>query len=80
MADTVTIVGSLAHLDLTAYRDAKIRIEVHSAPSGSAIETGAAPGVTAPADYLPTAYVGSRLVVADEQGLWGSGLPGRRAG
>ena len=75
MADTVTIVGSLAHLDLTAYRDARVRIDVYSAPSGSAIETGAAPGVTAPAEYVPTAYVGSRVVVADDQGLWGAELP-----
>lgn len=75
MADTVTIVGSLAHLDLTAYRDAKIRIDVYSAPSGSAIETSAAPGVTAPAEYVPTAYVGSRVVVTDDQGLWGAELP-----
>ena len=75
MADLVTVVGSVASLDLTA-ADVVVQVWVWRAPSGSAVESGSAPGVSLPVPaYAPTSYVGVTHWHTDDDGLFGGVLP-----
>ena len=79
MLEMVTVVGSVAGLDMVAADGMPVRVSIHrGTDGGAAVVADLLPGTTLPplADpYGPTSYVGVTRWLADEQGLYGGALP-----
>ena len=76
MPDTITLLGSLAGLDLQAAVGKPVWVRVHHAPDGKLIGGTEPPGtVLGEPGYAPTGYGSTRSLVTDEQGLFGGVLP-----
>lgn len=76
MPDTITLLGSLAGLDLQAVVGQSVWVRVHYAPEGKLLGGTEPPGtVLGEPGYAPTGYGSARALVTDEQGLFGGVLP-----
>lgn len=76
MPDTITLLGSLAGLDLQAVVGHTVWVRVHYAPDGKLLGGTEPPGtVLGEPGYAPTGYGSTRPLVTDEQGLFGGVLP-----
>lgn len=79
MLEMVTVVGSIAGLDMVAADGMPVRVSIHrGTDGGAAVVADLLPGTVLPplADpYGPTSYVGVTRWLADEQGLYGGALP-----
>ena len=76
MPDTITLLGSLAQLDMQAVVGKPVWVRVHYAPDGKLLGGTEPPGtVLGEPGYAPTGYGSARALVTDEQGLFGGVLP-----
>ena len=76
MPDTITLLGSLAGLDLQAVVGQQVWVRVHYAPEGKLLGGTEPLGtVLGEPGYAPTGYGSTRSLVTDEQGLFGGVLP-----
>ena len=76
MPDTITLLGSLAGLDMQAVVGQPVWVRVHHAPDGKLLGGTEPPGtVLGEPGYAPTGYGSTRSLVTDEQGLFGGVLP-----
>ena len=79
MLEMVTVVGSVAGLDMVASDVGAVRVSIHrGTDGGAAVVADLLPGTTLPplADpYGPTSYVGVTRWPVDDQGLYGGALP-----
>lgn len=76
MTETVTIVGSLAGLDLRATDGARVTFSIRYAPAGGAIEGDPVDGVTLPGpEYAPSIFTGTAWASTSAAGAWGRVLP-----
>ena len=76
MPDTITLLGSLAQLDMQAVVGKPVWVRVHYAPDGKLLGGTEPPGtVLGEPGYAPTGYGSVRSLVTDEQGLFGGVLP-----
>ena len=76
MPDTITLLGSLAGLDMQAVVGQTVMVRVHYAPDGKLLGGTEPPGtVLGEPGYAPTGYGSARSLVTDEQGLFGGVLP-----
>ena len=76
MPDTITLLGSLAGLDMQAVVWQPVWVRVHYAANGKLLGGAAPPGtILGEPGYAPTGYGPARSLVTDEQGLFGGVLP-----
>lgn len=81
MPDTITLLGSLARLDMQAVVGQSVWVRVHYAPDGKLLGGTEPPGtVLGEPGYAPTGYGSPRPLVTDEQGLFGGVLPWEAGG
>lgn len=81
MPDTITLLGSLAGLDMQAVVGQSVWVRVHYAPNGKLMGGTEPPGtVLGQPEYAPTGYGSTRSLVTDEQGLFGGVLPWEAGG